>query len=147
MASLEESLLPPKERLVLCLARLYKHCLTTTTGGNLSLVDEDGVLYITPSGGDKAIVPPSDVAMCNSNMDMFEGPRRPSIETPMHAEIYKSKPSCRAVLHAHSMALIALSLVREMGSIASRAYHSYSDAADCHPGAPGKYQKNFAVDI
>lgn len=100
------------------------------------MVDEDGVLYITPSGGDKAIVPPSDIAVYNPNMDLFEGPRWPSIETPMHVEIYKSKPSCRAVLHAHSMALIAFSLVREMGSIASRACHSYSDAADCHPGAP-----------
>eukprot|EP01083_Nonionella_stella_P237045 831944_1 len=77
MASLEESLLPPKERLVSCLARLYKHCLTTTTGGNISLVDEDGVLYITPSGGDKAIVPPSDIAVYNPNMDLFEGPRWP----------------------------------------------------------------------
>jgi L-fuculose-phosphate aldolase len=45
---------PPREVLVAWLARLYRHGLTTTTGGNISLIDDDGSMYITPSGGDKA---------------------------------------------------------------------------------------------
>ena len=48
-----EGIAPPRELLVSWLARLYQHRLTTTTGGNLSLVDDDGTMYITPSGGDK----------------------------------------------------------------------------------------------
>jgi L-fuculose-phosphate aldolase len=49
-----ESFTHPRQILVGWLARLYRHQFTTTTGGNLSVIDDDGTLYITPSGGDKA---------------------------------------------------------------------------------------------
>jgi len=98
-----ESLTPPKELLVSWMARLYRHNLTTTTGGNLSIIDGDGTLYITPSGGDKAIISPSNIAYRYPDKENFEGPLPPSLEWPLHTSVYRSRPDCRAVLHAHSM--------------------------------------------
>lgn len=107
-----ESIKPPREILVGWLARLYRHGLTTTTGGNLSLVDEDGTMYITPSGGDKAIVPPHKIAVRRKGEENFEGPAPPSMEWPLHTAAYQARPGCKAVLHAHSMTLVAFSLAQ-----------------------------------
>lgn len=162
-----ESLKPPKERLVSWLARLYHHRLTTTTGGSLSFLDDDGVLYITPSGGDKAIVPPEKVSVCKPTRtpaavitldgdneyeyeykyESFEGPAAPSMEWRIHTGAYMARSGCkaagggrggecRAVLHAHSMALIAFSLARDSGSVSSRQFHSSSDTGENHAGVP-----------
>jgi L-fuculose-phosphate aldolase len=106
-----EKVAPPREKLVKWLARLYRHRLTTTTGGNLSILDDDGTLYITPSGGDKAIVPACNVAVRNKGEKIFSGDLPPSTEWPLHAAAYEARPDdCRAVLHAHSMTLVAFSL-------------------------------------
>ncbi len=129
-----ESFMPPRERLVFWLRRLYKHRLTTTTGGNISLIDDDGVLYITPSGGDKAHVHPSNVATCKSGSNIFEGIRAPSMEWKLHTLAYSVRPDCKAVLHAHSMALIAYSLAAlDRNAISSHCMQTEN------PGVPGEY--------
>lgn len=128
-----ERFMPPREKLVFWLKRLYRHRLTTTTGGNLSLIDDDGMLYITPSGGDKALVHPSEVATCEPGSKIFEGFRSPSMEWRLHTLAYSVRPDCKAVLHAHSMALIAFSLAAESDAIKSHCMQK-----DNHPGVPGK---------
>ena len=106
-----ERVAPPREKLVTWLARLYRHRLTTSSGGNLSIMDEDGTLYITPKGGDKAIVPPANVAVRKKGQTEFTGILPPSLEWPLHTAAYEARPKdCRAVLHAHSMTLVAFSL-------------------------------------
>lgn len=42
----------------------------------------------------------------------FEGPTPPSIEWQLHATAYEVRPDCKAVIHAHSMALVAFSLAK-----------------------------------
>lgn len=134
-----ESFKPPRERIVSWLARLYQLRLTTTTGGNISFIDEDGTLYITPSGGDKAIVPPENICVCKPGNDSFEGPLPPSMEWRLHTEIYKAKVGCKAIIHAHSMALIAFSLAGDnYGSISSRNFHTSCDTGENHNGVPGE---------
>jgi L-fuculose-phosphate aldolase len=41
-------LLHPREQLVQIMDRIYRYGLTTTSGGNLSILDENGDLWITP---------------------------------------------------------------------------------------------------
>ena len=41
--------------------RLYRHGLTTTSGGNLSIMDEQGNLWISPSGVDKGSLTRDDI--------------------------------------------------------------------------------------
>ena len=105
-----EAVTPPKEILSYWMGRLYKKKLTTTLGGNLSLIDDDGTLYITPSGSDKAIISPENVAYRKPNSYKFEGPLKPSMEWLLHTLIYNKRKDVRGVLHAHSMSLIAFSL-------------------------------------
>jgi L-fuculose-phosphate aldolase len=41
-------LLHPREQLVQIMDRIYRYGLTTTSGGNLSVLDDNGDLWITP---------------------------------------------------------------------------------------------------
>ena len=43
------------------MTRLYENGMTTTSGGNLSVMDENGSLWISPSGVDKAHLTPEDI--------------------------------------------------------------------------------------
>lgn len=142
---IQEVLKPPRERLVSWLARLYRHRLTTTTGGNLSFIDDDGSLYITPSGGDKAIVPPANVCVRKAGQDSFEGPLGPSMEWMLHTDTYKARKDCKAILHAHSMALIAFSLAEDNSSVSSRCFHSSNDSCDNQAGVPGEKSTKLLV--
>jgi L-fuculose-phosphate aldolase len=75
-------------------------------------------MYITPSGGDKAIVPPENIAFRKPNESSFQGPVAPSVEWPLHTAAYEAcrrserKEPVRAVLHAHSKTLMAFSLAQ-----------------------------------
>lgn len=46
-------LLHPRDQLVTIMNRIYHNGMTTLSGGNLSILDDDGSLWITPRGVDK----------------------------------------------------------------------------------------------
>lgn len=104
---------PPAKLLVEYLQRLYDLGLTTTSGGNLSVLDTDGAIWITPSGIDKGSLQPRDIMKCAAD-GTVTGPHRPSVEYPFHKHIYECRPDVRAVLHAHSPAIVAFSCVRRV---------------------------------
>ncbi|NCU26537.1 class II aldolase/adducin family protein, partial [Candidatus Nomurabacteria bacterium] len=54
-------LLHPADRLVMMMDRIYYRGMTTTSGGNLSIRDENGDVWITPSGIDKGSLTRSDI--------------------------------------------------------------------------------------
>jgi L-fuculose-phosphate aldolase len=105
------------------MARIYRQGMTTLTGGNLSILEESGDLWITPAGVDKGTLRPHDI-MCVRADGTIGGPHRPSSELPFHRAIYKRRPDLRAVVHAHSPALVTFSMVREIPDTRSlpRAY-------------------------
>jgi L-fuculose-phosphate aldolase len=103
--------LHPAEQLVQVMDRIYRQGLTTTSGGNLSILDERGHLWITPSGVDKGALTPRDIVRVAPG-GTATGPHRPSVELPFHQLIYRARPELRAVVHAHPAALVAWSLVR-----------------------------------
>ena len=51
----------PAEQIVLLINRVYQKGLTTTSGGNLSILDTEGNIWITPSGIDKGSLTPADI--------------------------------------------------------------------------------------
>jgi L-fuculose-phosphate aldolase len=106
-------LLHPADQLVLMMNRIYQGGMTTTSGGNLSILDENGDIWITPTGIDKGTLTRSD--MCRVTPDgKVSGLHKPSVELPFHATIYKRRPDLRAVLHAHPPALVAFSIARKL---------------------------------
>lgn len=107
------SLLHPRDQLVTIMERIYGFGMTTTSGGNLSILDENGDVWITPAGVDKGSLSPSDI-MCVKPDGSTVGPHRPSSEYPFHRAIYARRPDFRAIVHAHPAALVAFSIARKI---------------------------------
>jgi L-fuculose-phosphate aldolase len=104
-------LLHPADQIVMIMQRIYAYGMTTTSGGNLSIRDEDGDVWITPAGVDKGSLARRDVIRVRPD-GTAEGPHRPSSELPFHLSIYGRRKDLRAILHAHPPALVAFSIVR-----------------------------------
>ncbi len=109
-------LMHPADQLVMIMQRIYQYGMTTTSGGNLSIRDDNGDVWITPSGIDKGSLTRSDMIRIEPDGTQT-GMHRPSVELPLHLQIYAIRPDLRAVLHAHPPTLIAFSLVRRVPDI------------------------------
>jgi L-fuculose-phosphate aldolase len=106
-------LLHPRNQLVAIMNRIYHNGMTTLSGGNLSIKDENGDIWITPSGIDKGKLTAKDM-MCVKADGAVEGPHKPSSELPFHRAIYAQRPDLHAIVHAHPPALVSFSIVREV---------------------------------
>ncbi len=106
----------PADQLVMFMQRIYDKGLTTTSGGNLSIMDSDGNIWITPASVDKGTLTRKDI-VCVHPDGTIDGPHKPSSELPFHASVYKMRPDLKAVLHAHPSALVAFSIIRKVPNL------------------------------
>ena len=81
--------------------RLYKHSLTTTSGGNISMRLTDDLILITPSATDKGRMKWKEVGIMTIFGENLTPDLKLSIETAMHLAIYKKKKEVLAIVHAH----------------------------------------------
>jgi L-fuculose-phosphate aldolase len=81
--------------------RLYKHGLTTTSGGNISLRITEDLIAITPSATDKGRMKWKEVGIMNIRGENLTPGLKASIESEMHLAIYKKKEDIKAIVHAH----------------------------------------------
>ncbi len=105
-------LLHPADQIVMMMERIYQYSLTTTSGGNLSILDSDGDIWITPSGVDKGSLTRDDIVQIKPDGTRI-GKHVPSVELPFHSLVYKTRPDVRAMLHAHPPALVSFSMLRK----------------------------------
>jgi len=110
------NLLHPADQIVTIMNRIYESGLTTTSGGNLSILDESGDIWITPGGIDKGTLTRNDICQVKPDGTVL-GSHKPSVEYPFHASIYKKCPDLKAVLHAHPPSMVAFSVVRKLPEI------------------------------
>lgn len=103
------SLLHPRDQIVAIMARIYGHDMTTTSGGNISVRDENGEMWITPARVDKGSLAPQDI-VCVSPDGKVKGNHPPSSEFPFHLSVYRARPDIGAVVHAHPGALVSFSI-------------------------------------
>lgn len=101
------------QKIVDTMNAIYRQGMTTFSGGNLSILDENGDIWITPSGVDKGNLHVDDIMRVTKEGETV-GKHKPSVELAFHKQIYQECPDIRAVLHAHPPALIAESLVRTL---------------------------------
>ncbi|MDR2793495.1 MAG: class II aldolase/adducin family protein [Treponema sp.] len=106
-------LLHPSDQLVMIMKRIYEYGMTTISGGNVSIKDDNGDVWITPAGVDKGSLTRNDI-VCVKPDGTAAGNHRPSSEFPFHRQVYEKMPHLRAVLHAHPPALVAFSMVRKI---------------------------------
>jgi len=113
MRKLDTELMHPRDQITMIIDKVYRSGLTTTSGGNISVIDENGDVWVTPSAIDKGSLRPSDI-VCVRNDGIIEGRHKPSSEYPFHIAIYKARPEIKAVVHAHPPALVSFSIVRQI---------------------------------
>ena len=113
MAPVNIELLHPARQIVMTMDRIYRYGMTTTSGGNLSIREENGDIWITPRGTDKGSLARDDIVHVGPD-GRVTGPHPPSVELPFHQWIYQRRPDIHAVVHAHPPALIAFSIVRKV---------------------------------
>jgi L-fuculose-phosphate aldolase len=107
------SFLPPCDEILAVMERIYRFRMTTTSGGNISLRDEAGTVWITPARVDKGSLRRTDI-ICVHPDGSHTGPHPPSSELPFHQAIYAARPDLRAIVHAHPVALVAFSMTRQV---------------------------------
>ena len=107
------SLMHPRDQIIMIINRIYQKGLTTTSGGNISIYDEEGNIWVTPSGVDKGSLTPRDIMCVNPEGEII-GPHKPSMEYPFHKAIYEIRPDIKAVVHAHPPALVSFSIVKQI---------------------------------
>ncbi len=101
----------PRDQIALVMLRIYRRGLTTTSGGNISIIDDNGDIWISPSAVDKGKLQPTDI-VCVKKDGTIIGCHKPSSEFPFHKAIYQIRPDIRAIIHAHPPALVSFSIVR-----------------------------------
>jgi len=121
---LNTRLMHPRDQITMIISRIYKRGMTTTSGGNISIIDDNGDVWVTPSAVDKGSLRPSDIVCVKSNGNV-EGRHKPSSEFPFHKAIYEIRPDIKAIIHAHPPALVSFSIVHEIPNtnIISQAKH------------------------
>jgi L-fuculose-phosphate aldolase len=112
--------LPPRDEILNLMDRIYRLRMTTTSGGNLSIRDDDGTIWITPAKIDKGGLRRDDVVSVRPD-GTVAGTRSPSSELPFHKAIYAARPDVRGIVHAHPVALVAFSLCRKLPD--TRLFH------------------------
>jgi len=103
----------PSEQIVETISRIYRSGLTTTSGGNISVKDAEGNIWITPAAVDKGTLHKDDI-VCMRPDGSRSGSRQPSSEHPFHKAIYEVRPDLRAIVHAHPPALVSFAIVRKL---------------------------------
>jgi L-fuculose-phosphate aldolase len=81
--------------------RLYKQRLTTSSGGNVSMKNNDGFIFITASQTDKSCIKWKNIIVINPDEKNLTSELKPSMEYGMHLEIYKTRPDVFAIVHSH----------------------------------------------
>lgn len=81
MNSFDIELMHPCDQIIQIIRRIYHKGMTTTSGGNVSIIDDEGDIWITPSGIDKGSVRVADIN-CIRKDGTITGINKPSCEFP-----------------------------------------------------------------
>lgn len=116
----QRELVHPRDAIMQTMDRIYGYRMTTTSGGNLSIRDEEGHIWISPARVDKGNLSRNDI-VCIRPDGTVDGPHPPSSELPFHQAIYQARSDVRAIVHAHPTALVAFSICRQTPN--TRLFH------------------------
>jgi L-fuculose-phosphate aldolase len=100
-----------REQVVEFARRMVSDGLVVGTSGNVSVRSGEFVA-VTPSGTDYGSLTPSDVVVVDLAGEVVAGSLKPTSELPLHLVAYREH-GAGAVVHTHSPAATALSLLRD----------------------------------
>ena len=120
VTSMSRQLVHPRDEIMQTMDRIYRYRMTTTSGGNLSIRDESGDIWISPARVDKGNLTRGDIVCVHAD-GSIDGLHPPSSEFPFHQAIYEARPDVNAIVHAHPIALVAFSICRQSPN--TRLFH------------------------
>ena len=104
---------PLKKQVVEAAQALVRKGYLMATGGNLSLrIPGHASFAITPSNYDYLKMTPDDVCVLDFELNPLEGRLKPSVESAMHAGVYKVRGDVNAIVHTHQVFTSALTLIK-----------------------------------
>lgn len=109
--------------------------MAPATWGNISARDpETGMVFITPSGMPYDSLRPEDICVVDVDGNHIDCPWKPSVETPLHCLFYRAKPSCKAVVHTHSLYATAFAaLGKEIPVVVATLASAAGGSVRCAP--------------
>jgi len=105
-----------QRRQVLNAAReIFNSHLVAGTWGNVSVrvPEEPGLMVITPSGMDYVTMEEEDLVALDLELKVMEGLYKPSVESQMHARIYRKRQEINAIVHVHAPFASAFAVARK----------------------------------
>jgi L-fuculose-phosphate aldolase len=90
--------------------RLHARDLIGAGEGNVSCRLGKGRFLVTPSGANKAYLRPADLVVVNASGERVRGRGRASTELRMHLAAYGARPEIKAIVHAHPITAVALTV-------------------------------------
>jgi L-ribulose-5-phosphate 4-epimerase len=102
-----------KQQIVETAWELVRKGYLMATGGNISVrIPEQNCFAITPSNYDYLKMTPNDVCVLDFDLNLLEGHLKPSVESSMHAAVYRVRPDVNAIVHTHQVYTSALTLIK-----------------------------------
>ncbi|MDV3123939.1 aldolase [Mycobacterium sp. 21AC1] len=94
-------------------ASFFRRGLTFGRTGNLSAVDEDGTILMTPTGVSLDRLRATALSRVTPDGEHIGG-EPPTKEAFLHLAFYRARPDARAVVHTHSTHSVAVSCLRDI---------------------------------
>lgn len=99
-----------RRALVAICRRLHERDLIGAGEGNVSVRAGEGRFLVTPSGRNKALLAPGELLEVDGGGRVLRGRGRPSTELRMHLAAYAARPDVSAIVHAHPVTAVALTV-------------------------------------
>ncbi len=103
----------PAHDVVRCCRSLWEAGLIAGVDGNVSLKLASGRLLVTPSGLLKCELRPEDLVQVDLDGRRLDGCHEATTELDLHLRVYRRRPDCGAVVHAHPPAATAFAVAGE----------------------------------
>ncbi|MBY0613784.1 MAG: aldolase [Beijerinckiaceae bacterium] len=92
---------------------LFERGLTPGSSGNISVRLDDGGWLVTPTDSSMGFLDPAALSRLDADGRLVSGDK-PTKEIPLHAALYDTRSSARAVVHLHSTHSVAVSMLPEI---------------------------------
>lgn len=108
-----QEMIHPADQLCMIMERIYDVDMTSLTGGNASMMDDEGVMWVTPTSIDKKSLTRDDIVKILPD-GTIEGKHKPTSEYYIHRSILLKRPDIKAVIHAHAPATVTISVLNQV---------------------------------
>jgi len=102
----------PEREIIDAINELLKGGLLHGRGGNFSVRVPDAKFVITPSQKDYSTLTPDDFVTLDMEGNIVKGEKNPSVEVPLHTEIYKRRADVQSIFHTHSTYVTILAVTQ-----------------------------------